>query len=222
MHSLWAASWLADVERFNRQGVINQLFMMAMGVSLGALLLGTLADRLRKRGIGTEVLLATLGALFMLAQLALILRAPIPSLLPWSVISVTGAATVLSFAIVADYFPVEIAARANGALNLLHFGCAFVVQCGVGLVVAYWIPLEGHYPVAAYQIAFAICIALQAAAFGWFALPWMRRIVSRCFWSIANPQMDHEHQDSFAAAAITTSDLEAGATVTCMARGGQW
>jgi predicted MFS family arabinose efflux permease len=44
MHSLWAASWLADVEGFDRQGVINQLFTMAIGISLGALLLGTLAD----------------------------------------------------------------------------------------------------------------------------------------------------------------------------------
>ena len=65
MHSLWAASWLADVEGFDRQGVINQLFTMAIGISLGALLLGTLADRLRKRGIATEVLLAAFGALFM-------------------------------------------------------------------------------------------------------------------------------------------------------------
>ena len=69
MHSLWAASWLADVEGFDRQGVINQLFTMAIGISLGALLLGTLADRLRKRGIATEVLLAVFGALFMLAEL---------------------------------------------------------------------------------------------------------------------------------------------------------
>ena len=71
MHSLWAASWLADIEGFDRQGVINQLFTMAIGISLGALLLGTLADRLRKRGIATEVLLVVFSALFMLAELAL-------------------------------------------------------------------------------------------------------------------------------------------------------
>src|SRR5262249_1177189 len=64
MHSLWAASWFADVEGFDRQAVINQLFMMAIGISLGALLLGTLADRLRKRGISAEALLAMFGALF--------------------------------------------------------------------------------------------------------------------------------------------------------------
>jgi sugar phosphate permease len=54
MHSLWAASWLADVEGLDRQSVINQLMAMAIAISPGALLLGTLADRLRKRGIATE------------------------------------------------------------------------------------------------------------------------------------------------------------------------
>ena len=187
MHSLWAASWLADVEGFDRQGVINQLFTMAIGISLGALLLGTLADRLRKRGIATEVLLAVFGALFMLAELALILRVPLPSILPWSVVSVVGAATVLSYAIIADYFPIEIAARANGALNLLHFGWAFAVQYGVGLIVDYWAPQDGHYPVAAYQAAFSFSLALQATAFAWFAMPWLRSYVRYLRHSFVRP-----------------------------------
>jgi predicted MFS family arabinose efflux permease len=181
MHSLWAASWLADVEGFDRQGVINQLFTMAIGISLGALLLGTLADRLRKRGISTEALLAVFGALFMLAELALIMRVPLPSILPWSIVSVVGAATVLSYAIIADYFPVEVAARANGALNLLHFGWAFAVQYGIGLIVNQWAPQDGHYPLDAYQTAFGFSLALQFAALLWFAVPWLRSFVRFIF-----------------------------------------
>ena len=111
MHSLWAASWLSDVEGFDRQSVINQLFAMAIGISVGALLLGTIADRLRKRGIATEVLLVVVGVLFMLAELAIVLRLPVPSILPWPIVSVVGAGTVLSYAIIAAYFPVEIARR---------------------------------------------------------------------------------------------------------------
>lgn len=181
MHSLWAGSWLADVEDFDRQGVINQLFTMAIGISLGALLLGTLADRLRKRGISTEALLAVFGVLFMLAELALILRVPLPSILPWSIVSVVGAATVLSYAIIADYFPVEIAARANGALNLLHFGWAFAVQYGIGLIVSQWAPQDGHYSLDAYQTAFGVSLALQFAALLWFAVPWLRSFVRFIF-----------------------------------------
>ena len=187
MHSLWAASWLADVEGFDRQRVINQLTTMAIGISLGALLLGMLADRLRKRGIATEVLLALFGALFMLAELTLVLRMPLPSIVPWSIVSVVGAATVLSYAIIADYFPMEIAARANGALNLSHFAWAFVVQYGVGLIVSHWAPQDGHYPVAAYQAAFGVSLALQAAALAWFAGPWLRILARKLYVSFAPP-----------------------------------
>jgi predicted MFS family arabinose efflux permease len=187
MHSLWAASWLADVEGFDRQRVISQLFTMAIGISLGALLLGTLAHRLRKRGIATEVLLAVFGALFMLAELTLVLRMPLPSIVPWSIVSVVGAATVLSYAIIADYFPIEIAARANGALNLLHFGWAFAVQYGFGLIVGHWAPQDGHYPVAAYEAAFGVSLALQAAALAWFTVPWLRILAGKLYVSFVPP-----------------------------------
>ncbi len=141
--------------------------------SLGALLLGAAADRLRKRNIGTEILLACVGGLLILAEFVLILRIPLPSTLPWSLVSIVGAATVLRFAVVADYFPKEFAARANGALNLLHFGWAFLIQYGVGLVIEQWPPQDGHYPVAAYQSAFGLSAVLQLAALVWFALSWL-------------------------------------------------
>jgi hypothetical protein len=155
------------------------MFLMAVGLSLGALLLGAMADRLRKLNIRTEVLLAGVGALFIVAELVLVLRIPLPSLLPWSIVSIAGAATVLSFAVIADYFPKEFAARANGALNLLHFGWAFTMQYGIGLVVEQWLPHEGHYPVVAYQAAFGLSLALQAAALAWFAMPWIRSAFGR-------------------------------------------
>lgn len=172
--SLWAAQWLADVERFDRQSQMSQLFIMATVLSLGALILGTIADLFRRRGITTEVLFAVTGMLFVLAELALVLRVPLPALLPWSVVSIVGASTVLSYAIIADCFPRQLAARANGALNLLHFGWAFVVQYGVGLILSQWSPEEGHYPTAAYQVAFGLGVALQVAALVWFAMPWIQ------------------------------------------------
>ena len=159
---------------------------MAIGMSLGALLLGTVADRLRKRGIATEILLVGLSALFMLAELALILRLPLPSILPWSVVSIMGAATVLSYAIIADYFPID-AARANGALNLMHCGWAFAIQYGIGFIVGHWVPLDGRYPVVAYQAAFTVSLALQAAALVWFAMPWLGSFVRHLYLLFARP-----------------------------------
>ena len=187
LQSLWASAWLTDVEGFNRESRVTQMLLMAVGLSLGALLLGAMADRLRKRNIRTESLLAGVGALFAVAELALVLRIPLPSLPAWSVVSIAGAATVLSFAVIGDYFPKEFGARANGALNLLHFGWAFMVQYGIGLVVGQWPSQDGHYPVAAYQAAFGLSVALQTATLVWFAMPSIRTFGNNLYLSFAQP-----------------------------------
>lgn len=197
LQSLWAAPWLADVEGLDRQSLMTQLFIMALGISLGALLLGVMADRLRSRGITAEVLLAAMGGLFIVAELALILRAPMPSLLPWCVVAVMGAATVLSYAMIADYFPQGLAARANGALNLAHFGAAFAVQYGIGLIVGQWSSQDGHYPLIAYQLAFGLSVAFQAAALLWFAVPWLRTLIEHLYASFARPFAERNSQAEF-------------------------
>ncbi|MGV7217823.1 MFS transporter [Bradyrhizobium sp. UFLA05-112] len=172
LQALWAAPWMTNVEGLSRESSITHLFIMALGISGGALLLGTLADRLRRRGIGSEALFAAVTALFVGAELALILRVPLPSLLPWIVISIVGAATVLSYAIVAEYFPRELTARANAGLNVLHFGWCFIVQYGTGLILDQWPVQEGNYPIIAYQVAFATAVGVQVLALGWFMIPW--------------------------------------------------
>lgn len=197
LQSLWAAPWLTDVEGLDRQSLMTQLFIMALGISLGALLLGVMADRLRRRGITAEVLLAGMAGVFIVAELALILRLPMPSLLPWCIVSVMGAATVLSFAMIAEYFPQELAARANGALNLAHFSSAFAVQYGIGLVVGQWSPEGGHYPAIAHQIALGLSAAFQAAALLWFALPWFRTLSRHLYTSITRPSAEREGQAEF-------------------------
>ncbi|WP_458147724.1 MFS transporter [Bradyrhizobium sp. UFLA05-109] len=173
LQALWAAPWMMNVEGLNRESSITHLFIMALGISGGALLLGTSADWLRRRGIGSEALFAAVTVLFVGAELALILRAPLPSLLPWLVISIVGAATVLSYATVAEYFPRELTGRANAGLNVLHFGWCFIAQYGTGLILDQWPVQEGHYPIIAYQVAFASAVGVQVLALGWFVIPWL-------------------------------------------------
>jgi MFS family permease len=209
LQSLWAAPWLTDVEALDRQSLMAQLFIMALGISLGALLLGVIADRLRRRGITAEVLLTAMGVVFIAAELALILRVPMPSILPWCVVSVMGAATVLSYAMIAEYFPKELAARANGALNLAHFGAAFAVQYGIGLVVGQWSPQDGHYPAIAYQFAFGLSVAFQAAALLWFALPWLRTLSRHLYTWLTRPSAQRESQAEFVMAPAEGPILEA-------------
>jgi MFS family permease len=119
LQGLWAAQWLKDVEGLDRAGVVFHLFAMAVALSLGAMLLGVAADRLRGRGVGPEVLLGLVAALFIVTQFALILRLPLPSYLQWAVVAAVGAATVLSFAILAEYFPKELAGQ-RGAEFVPH------------------------------------------------------------------------------------------------------
>ncbi len=101
--SLWASAWLTDVEGLDRQ---SRAANVAYGSWPEPWSLAAWRHRRspRKRNIKTEFLLAGVGGLFILAELALVLRIPLPSLLPWSMVSIAGAASVLSFAIIADYF----------------------------------------------------------------------------------------------------------------------
>jgi MFS family permease len=178
LQGLWAAPWLTDVGGLDRAGVIRHLSVMAFALSAGALLLGTAADRLRRHGVGPQALLAFVAIVFIAAQLALVVRLPVPSYVLWSIVAAVGANTVVSYAILAEYFPREVAGRANGALNVFHFGGAFILQYAPGVVLAQWPSQDGHYPAIAYQTAFGLILCLQVAALAWFALPWVRKLGS--------------------------------------------
>lgn len=171
LHGLWAAPWLKDVAGLDQSAIMQHLFVMAMVACGGALFLGFGADRFGHGRGRTETILVMAAVLFIAAQLALALGWPIPTALTWAIVAGFGAATVLSFAILAEHFPGEIAGRANAALNLLHVGGAFVLQSGIGIVIEQWTPEGGRYPTVAYQTAFAFIIALQIVALLWFVRP---------------------------------------------------
>jgi MFS family permease/predicted transcriptional regulator len=185
LQGLWASQWLADVDGLDRSAMVQHLVVMAVALSLGALLLGVLSDRLRRYGIGTEMVLGAVSLLFIATQLAIILRCPISSYVLWAAVACVGAATVLSYAILATYFPKELAGRANAALNVFHIGGAFVLQSATGIVLEQWAPTAGHYPEIAYRTAFAFNVVLQIVAWTWFlfssifnlsAINWKKRV----------------------------------------------
>ena len=171
LQGLWAAPWLRDVDGLDRAGVVQHLSAMAIVVCAAALLLGLIADRLRSIGVKAELLLvATLGA-SIVAQCALVGQWPVSSLSLWAAIAAAGAATVLSFAVLGEYYPKEISGRANAALNLLHVGGAFVLQSAAGSIIALWPQTQGTYPAEAHQAAMGIALLLQVVALAWFAWP---------------------------------------------------
>ena len=121
---------------------------------------------------------AIVAAVFIMAQLALIARFPLPPYFLWAVVAAVGSATVLSYSILAEYFPKELVGRANAALNVFHIAGAFIVQYGIGVVLQFWTPQDGHYPEIAFQCAFGINIGIQLVTWAWFALPQIRRSAS--------------------------------------------
>jgi hypothetical protein len=171
LQGLWAAPWLTDVAGLHRSAVVAHLTLMAATLSAGALLLGALAERLRRTGVSTEMLLAGTLALSMAAQFALFLRLPISSHLLFAIIASAGGTTVLSFAILARCFPKKVSGRANAALGVLNMGAAFGLQCLSGFIVALWPADGGRYPAEAHQAALGLDLVLQAVALVWFIRP---------------------------------------------------
>jgi type IV secretory pathway TrbF-like protein/predicted MFS family arabinose efflux permease len=174
LQGLWATPWLTDVDRLPPTDVTRHLLVIAIVQGIAALLLGSAADRLRRRGVGPQVLLGFVATTLVAAQLALILHLPVSSYLPWSIVAAAGSGPILSYAILAEYFPREITGRANGALNVFHFGAAFIIQYFIGVIVAQWPSQDGHYPAIAYQLAFGLNLCLQTAALAWLAFSRVR------------------------------------------------
>jgi MFS family permease len=177
LQGLWASPWLTEVEGLDRANLVRQLFMMSVVLSGAAWLFGTGLHWIRQRRKRTETVLVAAAILLIAAELALILRAPFPPIMPWSTIAAVGAATVVSFAVISDYFPTELVGRANGALNVLHFGWAFLAQYATGLILEQWSMDNGQRSIVAYQIAFGFNVVVQIVALTWFALPWMRSLI---------------------------------------------
>jgi MFS family permease len=171
LQGLWAAPWLSDVAGVDRSAVVGHLTLMAAALAASALLLGAAAERLRRAGIPTELFLAGTLTVSMIAQLALLLGVPVSSYLLFSIVAAAGAATVLSFAALAQYFPKEVSGRANAALGVLNMGTAFGLQCLSGFIVALWLADGGRYPAEAHEAALAAGLGLQLIALGVFFTP---------------------------------------------------
>lgn len=168
MQGLWAEQWLVDVAGLDRTEVVHHLLAMAIALSAGALLLGLGADRLRPFGIQPGAILVGAALLFLFAELTVILGLWPVSYWPWALIAGMGAATVLSYSILADHFPKEMAGQANAALNVFHIGGAFAIQEFIGRLVDLWPAHSGHYPAIGYKSALALLIGGQLVALIWF------------------------------------------------------
>lgn len=166
---LWAGPWLRDVAGLSRPQVATHLMIIAAALGLGFFTMGMLAERLSRLGIRPVTIAGTGMAGFALVMLTMSFGAPDllwPLLIAFGFLSTSGS---LSYAVLSQHFPRQLAARANTAQNLLVFTLAFVMQWAVGAVVGLWEdPLTLRYAAESYQVAFGGLVVLQALALAWF------------------------------------------------------
>jgi len=166
VQGLWVSPWLMDVAGYTRAEVGELLLWLAVAMTVGFVTVGSLSDRLARRGIeAVTVLKAGMGvAIAMFALLAAGVTAGARWIwLIYAFSSTTG--TVLVYTILSRAFPPRLTGRVNTASNLLLFTFAFIAQWGLGAVINLWAPTAGVYPLAAYRTALGVPLALQCAAY---------------------------------------------------------
>lgn len=169
IQSLWAGPWLRDVTGLDAAGAAGMLFWIAAAMVAGFLSLGQLAYGLARRGIAPLTVAVSGLALFMLAQLAILVDGG-PRWLLWVSFGFFGTSGMLSYAVLSQSFPSSLAGRVNTALNLLVFVAAFAMQWGMGAIINRWPAVDGGYADWGYQLAFGLVLAGQFSA--WLRLLW--------------------------------------------------
>ena len=175
VQGLWVGPWLTDVYRLSRSAVASDLACMAAVLIVAAPFWGAITQWMRGRmPLATATALAAI--VMVVTETLIISHVGVPALPLWCVFASFGGITVLSYSVLAEHFSSSAIGRANGALNVLHVGFSFLIQLGIGQVVAMWQPVEGVYQAQAYHAGLLLPVACQVAALLWFAAPHVRRL----------------------------------------------
>jgi sugar phosphate permease len=167
---LWGAPYLIQVYELPRVRAANLVGLAALGLLVGAPLIGWLSDRLRRRRLP----LLVLSGLNVFTWLTLVAPAsPIaPGFLPLIcfLIGLGSSVVVVVFAAIREVNDPRYVGVALGFHNLPTFLSFGVMQWVTGLVLdRYWdgtlVAGARVYGADAYRAAFALCLLLAAAAF---------------------------------------------------------
>jgi predicted MFS family arabinose efflux permease len=162
---LWAGPYLFDVLSADDVQVGNMLLWMGIGLTLGFVASGWMADHL-----GLPRVVAIMALVFTLCQFALAAR---PDLiwvrLIYAVFGFTGAANTMMLAQARQIFPLHMTGKAVTAVNLFAIGGTFLLQWWMGLIIGTF-PSDGagHYPPQAYTAALLVTAIGTTLALLWY------------------------------------------------------
>ncbi|GAA0795209.1 MFS transporter [Marinobacterium sediminicola] len=167
--SLWAGIWLQQVNLLPPAEAAQTLLVSAASMVAGFLGLGVIASRMNRIGISTQSVSFIGMSGFLLALLWIQLHPTQVDTLAWVAFGFFGTSGTLMFAGLAQQFPTEISARVSTSLNLGIFLGAFIVQWGMGAIIACWPSTNGvDYPAEAYRAALGSATLLQALSLCWY------------------------------------------------------
>ena len=162
IQGLWLGPWLRDVGGLSRSAAAAVLLWGTVGMVLGSLTWGTVADRLQRHRVRTVTVCGVGLLLFALCQgLMLLPQTSTSATLLAAAFCFLGTASALNYAIIAQTMPIELTGRVSTSFNLLIFFVGFALQWGMGAVINLWPTEQGSYPVAAYQAALGACLLAQ-------------------------------------------------------------
>jgi predicted MFS family arabinose efflux permease len=171
IQTLWAGPWFRDVAGLDPIGVANYLMATALAFLVGILLSGAVADWFVRRGVDLLTVMLGFLALFLGAELAIVLQWTSLNLLMWVVFGMTGQAAVLAYPWLSSFFGAALSGRANTAANLVLFLTAFGAQYAIGAIIDLFpTTASGGYDPRGYQIGFGVFFLAQLLALAWYLL----------------------------------------------------
>ncbi|MEX3824889.1 MFS transporter, partial [Paraburkholderia sp. BR14262] len=112
-------------------------------------------------------------------QALLAARVPLPASLLWAAYGAFGGTGILTYAVLAEYFPPRLIGRVNTTFTLVIFIGIFLLQIAIGAALAHWPALDGHYPAVAHQTVWAVLVGLQVLCAVWYFMPSRRAAAPR-------------------------------------------
>ncbi|MBV8626469.1 MAG: MFS transporter [Paraburkholderia sp.] len=171
MQSLWVGAWLRDVMNLAPAAAAALVSILGVAMMAGCVGFGAAARSLERRGVSLYAFSGTGMALFVVTQVLIMLRVPLPAGLLWAAYGIFGGTGILSYAVLARHFPPHLIGRSNTTLTLILFLLIFGFQIGVGAVLSLWPARSGHYPPIAHLTAWGVLLALQVLSAIWYVLP---------------------------------------------------
>ncbi len=171
MQSLWIRPYLLDVMSLAPAHAAALVSVLGFAMMFGCVGFGAAARGMERRGVSVYAFCGAGMVLFVVTQVLMVLRVPVPPSVLITAYGIFGGTGILSYAVAAEYFPSHMIGRAHTTLTLVIFLLIFGFQVGVGAMLSLWPSDGGRYPASAHLTVWIVLIGLQVVSAVWYVFP---------------------------------------------------